>query len=75
MGKEYACNAENVGLIPGSERSLGEGHGNLLQDSCLENPTDRGDWQVTVHRVAKNQTQLKCLSTLLLLLLSHFSRV
>ena len=75
MGKEYACNAENVGLIPGSERSLGEGHGNLLQDSCLENPMDRGDWQVTVHRVAKNQTQLKCLSTLLLLLLSHFSRV
>jgi len=36
------------------ERSVGEGNGNPLQYSCLENPMDRGDWQVTVHWVAKN---------------------
>ena len=63
MGKKHVCNAEDVGLIPGSERSPRGGHGNPLQDSCLENPMDRGEWQATVHRVAKNQTQLKCLST------------
>ena len=40
----------------------GEWHGNILQYSCLENPIDRGDWQATVHRVAKTQTQLKQLS-------------
>ena len=45
--------------IPGSERSLGVGHGNPLQCSCLGNPTDRGAWQATVHRVAKGQTWLK----------------
>ena len=46
-------------LIPGSERSPGEGNGNPLQYSCLENPMDRGAWQATVHRVAKSWTQLK----------------
>ena len=62
MGKETACNAGNVrevGLIPGSRRSSGEGHGNPLQYSCLENPMDRGAWRATVHRVAKSQTQVK----------------
>ena len=44
--------------ISGSERSPGEGNGNPLQDSCLENPMDRGAWQATVHGVAKSQTQL-----------------
>ena len=39
-----------------------EGHGNPLQYSCLENPMDRGAWNVIVHRVAKSQTQLKQLS-------------
>ena len=48
-----------VGLIPGSGRSPGGGHGNPLQYSCLENPMDRGTWQATVHRVAKSRTQLK----------------
>ena len=43
----------DVGLIPGSGRSLGRGHGNRLQYSCLENPRDRGAWQTTVHRVTK----------------------
>ena len=44
--------------IPGSGRSPGEGNGNLLQYSCLENPMDKGAWQATVHRVGKSQTQL-----------------
>ena len=41
-GKESACNAGDLGLIPGSGRSPGEGHGNPLQYSCLENPMDKG---------------------------------
>ena len=53
----------DAGSIPGLGRSLGEGNGNPLQYSCLENPMDRGAWQVTVHRVAKGQTCLKQLST------------
>ena len=57
-GKESACNAGDLGLIPGSERSLGEGHGNPLQYSCLENSMDSGDWQATVHGVAKSWTGL-----------------
>ena len=52
-----------MGLIPGLGRSPGEWHSNLLQYSCLENPMDRGVWKVTVHRVTKNWTQLKQLST------------
>ena len=48
----------DVGLIPGSGRSLGEGNGNPLQYSCLENSMDRGSWWATVHGVLKNQTQL-----------------
>jgi len=48
----------DVGSIPGSERSPGERHDNPLQYSCLENPMDRGVWQVSVHRVARSQTQV-----------------
>ena len=48
-GKESACNAGDQGSIPGSRRSPGEGNGNLLQCSCLENPMDRGAWGATVH--------------------------
>ena len=55
-GKESACNAGDLGLIPGLGRSPGEGNNNLLQDSCLENPTDRGAWWATVHGVAKSWT-------------------
>ena len=47
--KESACNAEVLDLIPGPARFLGEGHGNPLQDSCLENSMDRGAWRTTVH--------------------------
>ena len=49
-------NVRDTGPIPGSKRSLGGGHGNPLQYSCLENAMDRGAWRVTVHRVAKSQT-------------------
>ena len=52
-GKESACNAGDLGTIPGSGRSPGGGHGNPLQYSCLENPMDRGAWQTTAHRVTK----------------------
>ena len=49
-GKESVCNAGHPGLIPG------EGNGNPFLYSCLENPMDRGAWQVTVHGVTKSQT-------------------
>ena len=51
------------GLIPALERFPGGGHGNPLQYSCLENAMDQGAWQATVHRVTKNWTWLKQLST------------
>ena len=57
-GKESACNAEDLGSIPGLGRSSGKGSGNPLQYSCLENPRDRGAWRATVHGVADSQTQL-----------------
>ena len=56
--KASACKAGDPGSIPGLGRSPGEGNGNPLQYSCLENPMDRGAWQATVHRVAKSQTRL-----------------
>ena len=57
-GKESPCNAGDLGLIPRSGRSPGEGNGYPLQYSCLENSTDRGVWQATVQGVAKSQTRL-----------------
>ena len=48
----------DLGLIPGSGRSPGEGNGNPLQYSCLKNPMDGGTWQATVHGVSKSLTQL-----------------
>ena len=48
----------DLGSIPGSGRSPGEGNGNPLQYSGLENPMTRGAWQATVHEIAKNWTQL-----------------
>ena len=53
VSKESACNAEDLGLIPGSGRSPGEGNGYLLQYSCLGNPMDRGAWWATVQGVAR----------------------
>ena len=52
-----AGDVRDSGLIPGLGRSSGGGHGNPVQYSCLENPMDRGAWWVSVHRVAKGQTQ------------------
>ena len=52
VGKSAACNAGDLGLIPGSGRSAGEGNGHPLRHSCLENPMDRGAWQATVHGIA-----------------------
>ena len=54
--KASACNAGDPGSIPGLGRSSGEGNGNPLQYSCLENPMDRGAWWATVHRVAELDT-------------------
>ena len=48
-GKESSCNVGDLGLIPGWGKSPGEGHGNPLQYSCLDNPMDRGAWWTTVH--------------------------
>ena len=56
--KASACNAGDPGSIPGLGRSPGEGNGNPLQYSCLENPIERGSWRATVHGVAKNRTRL-----------------
>ena len=47
VSKESVCSAGGQGLIPGLGRASGEGNGNLLQYPCLENPMDRGAWQVT----------------------------
>ena len=52
-GKESACSAGDRGSIPGLGRPPGEGNGNPLQYSCLENPMDGGPWQAIVHGVAK----------------------
>jgi len=57
-GKESTCNAGDLGLIHRFRRLSGEGNGNPLQYSCLENPMDRGAWRVTVYGVTKSQTQL-----------------
>ena len=53
QGKAYACNAGDLGSIPGSGRSAGEGNGHPLQYSCLGNPIDKGTWQAAVHGVAR----------------------
>ena len=53
-----ACQAKDMDLNPGSGRSPGEGNGNPLQYSCLENTMDGGAWRATVHGVAKNWTQV-----------------
>ena len=65
MGKNLPANAGDTGddgLIPGSGRFPEREHGNPLQYSCLENPMDRRAWWATVHKVARNWTQLKRLS-------------
>ena len=61
--KRLAYNAGALGSVPGSGRSPGEGNGNPLQYSGLENPMGRAAWQATVHGVTQSQTRLKRLST------------
>ena len=77
-----ACDAGDPGSIPGSGRSPGEGNGNPLQYSCLENPMDGGAWWATVHEVAKSQTGLSdftltftllCIDTKMLVLLKLYN--
>ena len=53
-GKESTCNAGDLGSIPGLGRSPGEGSGNSLQYSCLENPMEKGAWRATVHGVTES---------------------
>ena len=55
--KESTCKARDTGSIPGSGKCPGEGNGNPLEYSCLENSTDGGTWWATVHGVAKSQTR------------------
>ena len=55
-GKESACDAGDLGSIPESGRSFGEGNGNPFQYSCLENSMDRGAWKATVHEVENGRT-------------------
>ena len=57
VSKETACSAGYPGSITGLGRSPGEGNGDTLQCSCLENNMDRGAWQAIVHGVSKSQTQ------------------
>ena len=57
--KVSACNVGDLGSIPGSGRSPGEGNGNPLQYSCLENPMDGGAWYARVHGVTKSWTRLR----------------
>ena len=57
-GKESACNAGDLGLIPGPGSSHEIGNGNPLQYSCFENPKDREAWRATVRGVTKSQTRL-----------------
>ena len=59
LGKESTCNAGDVGLIPGLGRLPRGRHGSPLQDSCLENPMDRGAWRAAVHGVTESETWLK----------------
>ena len=65
-GKVSACNVGNLGLIPGSGRSTGEGNHNPLPYSCLENPMDRETWWATVHGVTKSWTRLTDFTYLLM---------
>ena len=58
-GKESAFNAEDPGSVPGLRRPPGEGNGNPLEYSGLENSMDREAWQATVHGIAKSWTRLR----------------
>ena len=61
-----AGDIRNAGSNPGLGRSPGEGNGNPLQYSCLENPMDRGAWQATIYKITKSRTELKQLKEILM---------
>ena len=63
VGKESACNIEDLGSIPELGRSPGEGNGNPLQCSCLENPSDGRAWWAAIYGVAQSRTRLQQLSS------------
>ena len=68
MVNAFAYNAKDLDLIPGLGRSPGEGNGNPLQYSCLENSMDRGAWQATVYGVVQSWTQLSNFTSLHILI-------
>ena len=72
MVKASAYNAGDLGSISGLGRSPGEGNGNLFQYSCLENPTDGGAWQATVHGVAESDMTERLHITSLGMLVCNF---
>ena len=73
-GKQPACQTGDAGSIPGSGRIPGEGNGNLLQYSCLENPTDRGAYGATVHVITESdRTEHTCACTHTHTQLNHFA--
>ena len=71
--KASACNAGDLGSIPGFRRSPGERNGNPLQYPCLENPMDKGACWAAVHRVAKSRTRLSDFTSLSLYNCAHFT--
>ena len=71
--KRLAYNEGDLGSIPGSGRSSGEGDGNPLQYSCLENPVDGGAWWAIVHGVAKSCTGLSDFTFTFIRFLIRFS--
>ena len=70
--KASTCNAEDPGSIPESGRSPGEGNGNPLQYSCLENSMDGGAWWATVHGDAKSWSRLSDFTLFLSFFMSWF---
>ena len=72
MVKKSSCNVEDLGTIPGLERSPGEGIDNPLQYSCLENSMDRGVWRATVLGVAKESDTTEAAEHSRTVMLIHF---
>ena len=69
-GNASAYNVEDLGSVPGSGKSPGEGNGNPFQYSCLKNPMDGGAWWATVHGIKKSQTRLSTFTFFLMLVRS-----
>jgi len=74
-GLEVKASAWNSGSIPGSGRSPGEGNGNPLQYSCLENPMEGGAWWATVHGVTKSQTRLSNFTFTFIIMTNYWYRI